>query len=311
MPQMNTAQVRVIDPVLTEVARGYKNPAYVGMYLFPAVPVGQRGGKTIQFGKESFRLYQTARTPGSDVAIAQFGYSGIPYSLTDHAISGLVPIEHLEEATAVPGFDMGRGAAQFAQDIIALRLEIEQATVARTAASYGSGNKATLSGTSQWSDPNSDPIAAIETAKEGIRATTGQRPNTLVVGPKVLAALKAHPKIIDRIKYTGRDVPSPELLASLFGLDRVVSGDAVYQDADGNMVDIWGKDAILAFTNIAPLLAMGAPSYGYTYRLHNYPVAEVPWLDRSKESWLYPVRDAVSTVIAGADAGYLFINAVA
>lgn len=312
MPQMNNSQVRVVDPILTEVARGYRNAAYVGMNLFPFVPVGQRGGKIIQFGKESFRLYQTARTPGSDVAVAQFGYSGAPYALTDHALSGLVPIEHMEEAAAVPGIELGSGAVQFVRDIIDLRLEFEQATAARTAASYAAGNKVTLSGTSQWSDAtNSDPIAAVETAKEAIRTATGQRPNTLVLGPKVLAALKVHSKIVDRIKYTGRDVATVELLASLFGVARVVCGDAIYQDADGNMQDIWGKDAVLAYTNIAPLSSQGAPSYGYTYRLRNYPVAEVPWLDRSKESWLYPVRDAVSPVIAGADAGYLFTNAVA
>lgn len=311
MPQMNTSQARVVDPILTEVARGYHNAAYVGGLLFPYIPVAQRGGRIIQFGKESFRLYQTARTPGSDVAVAQFGYTGQPYALTDHALSGLVPIEHLEDAAAVPGIDLGRGAVQFAQDIIALRLEVEQATAARAAGSYAGTNKATLSGTSQWSDPGSDPIAAVETAKEAVRAATGMRPNTLVVGPKVMAALKTHAKIVDRIKYTGRDVPTVELLASLFGLDRVAVGDAVYQDADGNMVDVWGKDAVLAYTNTAPLSSQGAPSYGYTYRLRNYPVAEVPWLDRSKESWLYPVRDAVSPVIAGADAGYLFTNAVA
>lgn len=311
MPQMNTSQVRVVDPILTEVARGYRNSAYVGGLLFPFVPVAQRGGRIMQFGKESFRLYQTARTPGSDVPVAQFGYSGVPYALTDHALSGLVPIEHLEEADAVPGIDLARGAVQFVQDIIALRLEVDQATTARAAGSYAAANKATLSGTSQWSHADSDPVAAVETAKEAVRSATGMRPNTLVLGPKVMAALKAHPKILGWIKYTGRDVPTPELLASLFGLDRVACGDAVYQDADGAMVDVWGKDAVLAFTNIAPLSSMGAPSYGYTYRLRNYPVVEVPWLNRSKESWLYPVRDAVAPALAGADAGYLFTNAVA
>lgn len=311
MIQMSNSQVRVVDPVLTEVARGYRNAAYVGALLFPYVPVSARGGKIIQFGKESFKLYQTARTPGSDVAVAQFGYSGDPYALTDHALSGLVPIEHLEEAEAVPGIDLGSGAVTFARDIIDLRLEVEQATTARTAGSYAATNKATLSGDSQWSAAASDPIAAVEAAKEAVRASTGMRPNTMIVGPKVMAALKNHAAIVERIKYTGRDVATPELLASLFGLQRFAVGDAVYQDADGTMKDVWGKDAVLGYTNLASMANMGAPTYGYTYRLRNYPVAEVPWLDRSKESWLYPVRDAVSPVIAGADAGYLFTNAVA
>lgn len=109
MPQMSGSAVRVVDPVLTEVARGYRNAAYVGSALFPRVPVGVRGGKIIEFGKESFRQYNTARAPGSKVVVAQFGYTGQSYALTDHAISGLVPIEHLEDASQTPGIDLGSG----------------------------------------------------------------------------------------------------------------------------------------------------------------------------------------------------------
>jgi hypothetical protein len=81
MSQMNPSQARVIDPVLTEVARGYKHPERVGMKLFPEVPVGQRGGKIIQFGKDSFKLYQTGRAPGGNVAVVDYGYSGSSYAL--------------------------------------------------------------------------------------------------------------------------------------------------------------------------------------------------------------------------------------
>ena len=64
MPQMTPRQARVIDQILTTVARGYKNSAFVGMTLFPYVPVGQRGGRILKFGKEAFRLYETRRAPG-------------------------------------------------------------------------------------------------------------------------------------------------------------------------------------------------------------------------------------------------------
>jgi hypothetical protein len=308
---MSGSAVRVVDPVLTQVARGYRNPAYVGDALFPRVPVGARGGKIIEFGKESFRLYNTARAPGSKVAVAQFGYTGQAYALTDHALSGLVPIEHMEDASQTPGIDLGSGAVRFVQDIIALRLEFDQATVARTAGTYAASNKATLSGTSQWSHASSLPIAAIEAAKEVIRGKIGMRPNTLLLGASVFAALKQHSTVVDRIKYTGRDSATPELLASLLDLQRVVVGDAIYVDADGNTVDVWGNDAILAFTNIAPLASQGAPSYGYTYQMRNYPVVETAYYDNTHRSWLYPVADSVSPVIAGAEAGFLWTAAAA
>ena len=313
MPQMTGSAVRVVDPVLTEVARGYRNPAYIGSALFPRVPVGVRGGRIIEFGKESFRLYNTARAPGSKVVIAQFGYSGQPYALEDHSISGMVPIEHLEEASQTPGIDMGSGAVQFARDIILLRQEYDQATIARNPASYAASNKVTLYGTRQWSDYSgtSDPIADIEDFIDVIRSKTGMRPNTLELGAPVFKAVKNHPKVIERIKYTGRESATPELLASLLGLQRVVVGDAIYTDADGNTQDVWGKDAVLAFTNTAPLSSMGVPSYGYTYGLRGYPLSEPAYYDGGHKSWLYPTSDSVSPVIAGADAGFLIVNAVA
>ena len=123
MPQMNPSTARVIDPVLTQVARGYSNGALVGSALFPPVPVTQRGGKIIQFSKEAFRAYHTGRSPGADTRRVQFGYGSQSYALEQHALEGTVPFEILEEAEAVPGIDLAQGSVQMVQDIIALRLE--------------------------------------------------------------------------------------------------------------------------------------------------------------------------------------------
>lgn len=312
MSQMTTAQVA--DPVLTQVARGYKNAAYVGNALFPVVPVGLRGGNIIEFGKESFRLYSTARAPGSRVAVAQFGYAGKPYALTDHSINGLVPIEHLQEAAnQAPSINLATGAVNFARDIILKRLEIDQATIARTAGTYASSNKVTLSSTSQWSDYSgtSDPIRDVDDYKDAIRAKVGLMPNTILLSAAVFKKVKNHPKILDRIKYTGRESATAEILAGLFDIENVIIGNSIYQDADGNMVDVWGKDVVLAYTDTSPVGNMGAPSYGYTYQLSGYPVSEAAYYDGGIKSWMYPCTDSVSPVIAGADAGFLVTNAVA
>lgn len=313
MPQMTPAQARVIDPVLSEVARGYQNAELIGLSLFPAVTVGQRGGKIIQFGKEQFQLYNTARAPGSRIARIQSGHSSQSFALEDHGIAEGVPVELMEEAEAVPGVDLGMAALRRAQDVISLRLEKSQADLALNASAYAASNKVTLSGASQWSDfsGTSDPIAVIETAKEAVRALVARRPNTLVMGAKVFASLKQHPKVIDRIKYTGRDVPTAELLASLFGVARVLVGDAVYVDAAGVVADVWGKHAVLAYTETAGVNDAGRPSFGYTYRLRGYPMVEPARYDADVKSWIYGVHDALVPVIAGAEAGYLITNAVA
>lgn len=314
MPQMTPAQARVIDPILTTAAQGYQNSEFVGSALFPAVAVQQRGGKIVSFNREDFRLYATGRTPGANTKRVSFGYSSSSYALEQHALEGVVPFELMEDAARVPGIDLGQGAVRKTQDIIALRLEAAQATLATTAGNYGSNNKTTLSGTSQWSDYTnnvSDPVKDIDAANEAIRSQIGKRPNTVVMGAAVWAKLKNHPKVIDRIKYTGRDSATPELLASLFGVARVLVGDALYENDSGALADVWGKFVVVAYTDLGSLADMGRPTFGYTYQLGGYPVVEQAYQDRNAKSWVYPVTDEVAPVIAGAAGGYLISAAVA
>lgn len=314
MSQMTPAAARVVDPVLSTVAQGYKNNEMVAGYLFPTVPVNLRGGNVITFGKEGFMLYASQRAPGENTKRVRFGYAGAPFALVDYSLEGLVPMEVQEEAMNGPGIDMGAGAVGEVSAIMALRLEKQAADIARTAASYAAANKITLSGTGQWSDfsGTSDPIASIEIAKEAIRAATGKRPNTIVMGAVVMSKLKQHPDIVDRIKYTGRDVATPELLASLFGVERVVSGDSIYSnDAGTAFTDVWGKDVVVAYTQLGSLQSGGLPSYGYTYQLRGYPQVEEAYYDRNAKSWIFPVTRVEAPVMASAAAGYLITNAVA
>ncbi len=311
--QLTVSQARVIDPILTTVAQGYKNNELIGSALFPYVPVMQRGGKIISFGKEDFQLYATARTPGSNTRRVQYGHAGAPYSLESHSLEGMVPWEIMQEAEAVPGINMGTSAVMRTQNIIALRLEKAQADLATAPGNYGAANKVALSGTSRWSDYSgtSDPITDVEDAKEVVRRVIGRRPNTAVMGAAVMAKLRQHPKVVERIKYTGRDIATAELLASLWGVQRVVVGDAVYADQSDAFNDVWGKNLVLAYTETGGLADMGLPTYGYTYRLGGYPMVEQAYQDRNAKSWIYPVTDEVSPVIAGASAGFLFSSVVA
>jgi hypothetical protein len=315
MPQMTPANARVVDPVLSTVAQGYQNSEMVASALFPTVDVPLRGGNIVMFGKEAFMLYGSARAPGENTRRVQFGYSGSPYALVDYSLEGLLPIETLQEAQNSVPIDKSALALNGVLSIMALRLEKQSADLARAPALYGANNKVTLSGTAQWSDLTSgisNPVKNIETAKEAVRQATGKRPNTIVLGALVMAMLKQHPIIVDRIKYTGRDVATAELLAALFGVERVLVGEAIYSNDSGTAyTDVWGKDVVVAYTKVASIADAGAPSYGYTYQLQGYPQAEEPYYDRNTKSWVFPVTRAEAPVMASASAGYLITNAVA
>lgn len=317
MPQMTLAQARVINPVLTSIAQGIKQNTLVGDVLFPMVPVGQRAGNIITFGREDFMQYSgLVRAPGTATKRVQFGYSGSQYALVDYSLEGSLPIETLQEAQAsANGFsiDMADVTLRKTVSIMNLRLEIAQAALATTLANYPAANRTTLSGTSQWSDYSgtSAPATVVETAKEQIRASIGKRPNVMVVGPVVFARLRQHPQIRDYIKYANREVATPAILAEFFGVSQFIVADGIQATDAGVLSDIWGKHAILAYTETDTLANMGTPTFGYTYNLGGYPVVEEPYYDRQHKTWYFPVTRAEAPVIAGSSAGYFIQNAVA
>lgn len=317
MPQLTPSLARVVDPVLTTIAQGLKQSNLVGFSLFPRVPVTQRGGKILSFGREDFMLYASKRAPGQNTKRLQIGYNGASYALEDSSLEALLPVEirqEMEDAANGWTIDGARASIAKVDRAMALGLEYAQAVLARTYAAYAAANKVTKSGTGQWSDYSgtSDPTGDMETARDAVRAAIGLRPNVAVMGAAVFSKLRNHPKVIDRIKYTGRDSATPELLANLFGLDQVLVGDAVYSnDAGTTLTDVWGKDVVLAYTEKATLDDMGAPTYGYTYTLEGYPIVEEPYVDRNAKSAVFPVSRSEAPVVAAISAGYMIKDAVA
>jgi len=304
---MNPSQVRVIDPILTNVAQGYAHPERVGHALFPRVPVRQRGGQIIEFGRESFKRYKTRRAPGAATKRLQFGYDGKPFALVQDSLEGLVPWEHMQDANQVPGIDMGAEAINEVMSILTLSLEIEQANLATDANNFSASNKVSLGSGEYWDDYStpSDPAAQVREYRETVRGIVGLRPNVMVVSAKGFAALAEHPKILERFKYTSSDSITAEMLARLFNLRRVVVGDAVYMEEGSNaMVDVWGNNAVLAYVP-QQITTRRAPSFGYTYTLTNNPLTEEPYNERNQKSWVYPVTYERAPVLSGIESGFL------
>lgn len=309
---VNQRTAQVIDPILSNHARGYRNSTFISGALFPRVPVPNRAMTLLKFGKEAFRKLNTRRAPGSNVKRVQYGYGADTIALIQDALEGLVPTEHQQEAQKVPGIDLGANAIQMVLDVVDLGLEYDSAILARTAANYDNDHKLALVGADRWSGADSDPGDDISTANEVIRGYIGRKANTLVLGPSAAKALKRHPKIKEQFKYTSKDSITLAMLAAFFEVENVVAGDAVYLPETAldtaKATDIWGDDAILAYVpqNGANFMM---PSYGYTYELLGYPQVEQPYYSRETKSWIYPTTTERRPYLVGADAGFLFQNA--
>jgi hypothetical protein len=311
MPQMNTAQARAIDPILTAVARGYESQfPLVSNILFPVIPVANRGGSIITFGREQFQVLDTRRAPGADTKSIELGYGKATFALVDNRLMGKVPVELLEEAE-LPGIDLAGNTIRVVQDKMSLEREVNAAALARAAAAYAASNKVTLSGADLWTNADSNPFVVVEAGKEAVRKKIGRRPNVMIIGPTVLSALRMHPKVLDKLSTSADRTPATVVqLQALFEVAQIIEGQSIV-DTSGAFGDVWGNDAILAYVTPKSLQEMGSQNYGYTYQLASRPMVEVMYFDNSKNSYMYPVSDASQVVLTSADSGYLIKSAVA
>lgn len=299
------SNLRIVDPVLTNLAIGYQNAQLIAEHLFPLVPVDKERSKLPKFGKEAFRIYNTERAlRAKSNRINPEGITDMDLVTDEHDLE--YPIDYREDAEAA--FPLQAWATHTVTEAIQLRREKTCADMAQNAANYAASNKITLAGASQFTNASSDPIAVIETGKEAVRAKIGRRPNTMIIGAAALKPLKFHASLTDKIKYVQKGMIRLEHLRELFEIENVVVGEAVYAGDNDVFGDVWGDNILLAYV---PKKRSGdgmsrdvlEPSYGYTPRRKGMPQVDVRTEDGKVE--LVRATDNYRPYIVGADAGYL------
>lgn len=315
MPQMNPGQARVVDPILSQYARGYRQRNLIARALFPFAPVSIYGGKIIKFGKESFRLYSSKRAPGSSTKRVTFGYSGDPYAIVPSALEAVVPREIMQDASQVPGINLASRAVGLVLGTLNLEHENDAATIALNTANYDNNHKVTLTGTDRWTADESMPIKDVQDYREAIRSSIGVYPNTMEISATTYAALKSHPDLVGRTANNAIRTVTIETLQAAFEIKNIVVGEAVVADATDTFGDVWGNDTVLAYVpesgsdpNSTDLGNAEQPSYGYTYLIDGHPMVEQPYWDANSKSWVYGVSFDNTPVLTGMLAGFLIKN---
>jgi hypothetical protein len=174
-----------------------------------------------------------------------------------------------------------------------------------------------------WSDDlNGDPYTDIANAQTAILQNTGFEANTLLLSFPVYQALRKHPLVIDRVKYTTRADATkitPELLASSFDVERCVVSKAVYNTspeiatgAAGTYSFVASKDALLLHRAPAPGIMI--PSAGYIFAWSGFTglntmgvrVAQIPAPLLGLETVRTEAEMAFDMQIVGGDLGFHF-----
>ncbi|EKC6284907.1 TPA: hypothetical protein SMN72_000666 [Proteus mirabilis] len=308
---------RVVDPVLTSIARGYKNAAFIGERIFPVVHTDKEGVTVPTFGKSAFVEYDTERAVGADSNVLVREKTGkLDLVLNEHDLAA--PVDYREQAESM--FNEEAKAIRRVTNGVNLKRELYAARLAQDKTVYKATNVKTLKADERWAGGKGDPIGVIEAGIEAVRNTTGLRPNLMTMGASVMALLKFHPAIQAAIGANERKRITLDILKDLFQVDEVVIGEPVSmasmkeaQDKDKLPSDIWGDNLMLHYVGKAQAGADSAdenePSFGYTLRRKGMPVADKYDSNGGKVKYCR-YTDIYKVAVVGGDAGYLITNIV-
>jgi hypothetical protein len=262
MPQPTSSQVHV-DAILTNISVAYMQMAenFIATKVFPVVPVSKQSDKFFTYTKNDwFRDEAQRRADATESAGGGYNLSTDSYQADVYAFHK--DIGDQTRANADAPINVDREAAEFVTGRMLLKMETQFVSNFFTTSIWATDSTPT----NLWSDyTSSDPIGDIETGKRTILSTTGYEPNTLVLGYDTFIQLKNHPDLVDRIKYTSSQVLSESLLASLFGVPRVMVAKSLKATNNEGGSEAYafnyGKNALLTYS--APSAGLLQPSGGY------------------------------------------------
>ncbi len=303
-----------IDSALTNFSRKYSNEAFIWPQVMPVVKVNKRSDKFFRYVKEDyFRIPDDMVSPKAYPNEVGLKVDTDNYSVKDHALEDWVSREEEENADSplAPRTD----AVEFLLEQLNLAQEKRVADIVFNAASYPTGNKVTLSGTSQWGGSADDPIGDILTGLD----TAFMRPNVIVFGAEAWTKFRQLPEVIDAVKAVSGASPqgglaSAEEVAKLFDVEKVLIGRARYNaSAEGQTASysrIWGKHVALLYVKERPTVR--SVTFGATFVEMKMTVM-TGWDGRrgaKGATWIKVAWNSDEKLIA-PDVGYLIQNAVA
>ena len=179
--------------------------------------------------------------------------------------------------------------------------------MAQDPSKYPTDNKIALSGSSQFTHDDSDPVGVIDDAKDAVSRQIGQDPNTLVMGQEVWESLKRNESLKGLIASTSNKIITLDLLKEFFEIENIVIGKTIYSNASNKFERVWGNNIILAYVPKLNARTEYDPAYGYTIRKKDALQIDEYEKEGNKVRYIR-ATDIYTPFLVGPEAGYLISN---
>jgi hypothetical protein len=273
MPVLPDARSLHVNTPLTTISVAYVQGQnqFSADRIFPSVPVQKQGDLYYSYKKgDWFRTIAGVRAPATESPGGGWDVERFPYFAPVYAVHK--DLDDQTRANADNMFNLDRDATLWVTQQLLLKRErlfvdsyMKTGVWSRTLT--GVSGVPAAAQFQRFDEAGSDPIKLFTDETTRMAELTGYRPNTLVLGPQVFNALRNHASILERIKYTERAIATEDLLAALFGIQRVFVMFAIENTAPMGAPDsfrfVSGKTALLCYS--APAAGLLTPSAGYTF----------------------------------------------
>lgn len=269
------AQLQIIDPVLTSVARQYKSHDFIGEQLLTDVPVKTLTGQYPVFRKFDWFGNDVANIKADRAGSREidFEWGTETYRCEEYALK--VSITDLERMQAHEAVRLEANKTDLLSHRMTLAREIRIANILKKVADGGqipNANSATPA--ALWDTATANPDADLRTAVTAIYDATGQVPDTLVLPYKVayhLATNHGTDSWRAAMVYTvnGQQIirlGDGILPSEIHGLQVVIAKgpqvDGANEGGASSITEIWGKNALI--------VTRGARAYGQPSSLYRF-----------------------------------------
>lgn len=284
-----------INSLQVEIAKGWKPNNYltnmsmayfqeegdfVAPSIFPICPVGLSSSYYYTFSKADLARDNVSRKPAfGKVDPALMGQTDNTYKCdVDQVIVGIDQIDSLNfQRSRAPGVaDPRRAKVRFATEQLKLHLDLIFAQKffkdgVWTDEWAGVAGPPVGKQFLKFNDANFDPVNFFDARMKEIKQRGRRRPNRLALGVDSFNALKNHPDIIERVKYTGSTanpaIVTTAALAAILQIEQVRVLESTYNAAGVGAEDMQfvcdPASALLCYATANP--AIDEPSAGYIF----------------------------------------------
>ncbi len=293
-----------VDQLLSNVAVKYRNSRFIHEQVFPQVPVKKTSDLYRTYNR-NWVIPETNRAIGGLAKENLFEIGNSSYSLEKHALKSFVA------DTAAENYDITDLRADVTEDLVEKIMMRKEASCAAlfTTTSWSLG--ASLAAGDTWVTGSALPIQLFDTAASTIVGNSGVQPNFAIIPLDSYNLLKNHTTVVDRVKYTSREL-SPAIVGALIGVSDLLVPDMYFDSglygasaASGAVASLWKSDfAFLGYKPAAP--GFYALSSGYMFQKAKPMIRR--WREEERESDAIEIDVEYTFKVIASLSGYYINN---